>query len=137
MRSFSKLHLVLTPARASRLAPRRLIGAIGKLFSLVSLYAGAITLATVVEIASGIYVIYQLFHGEGASDVSKCEQNAGDGVNEQFTHFACSSSFKVGRAIVVVIYVLFWLFIICECARLSSLHHCAVVECSLGGGLTI
>ncbi|KAI0659066.1 hypothetical protein C8Q70DRAFT_933823 [Cubamyces menziesii] len=92
-----------------------LIGAIGKLFSLVSLYAGAITLATVVEIASGIYVIYQLFHGEGASDVSKCEQNAGDGVNEQFTHFACSSSFKVGRAIVVVIYVLFWLFIIYGC----------------------
>ena len=90
--------------------------------------AASALLATVVEIASGIYVIYQLFHGEGASDVSKCEQNAGDGINEQFTHFACSSSFKVGRAIVVVIYVLFWLFIICECARRSPLplRRCGV-----------
>ncbi|KAI0826968.1 hypothetical protein BC628DRAFT_1409816 [Trametes gibbosa] len=92
-----------------------LIGAIGKLRGLVTFYASVITLATVADIAAGIYVIYQLFHGEGASDVSKCEANAGDGVNKDFTHFACNASFKTARVVVVVVYVLFWLFTIYGC----------------------
>ncbi|KAI0635041.1 hypothetical protein C8Q77DRAFT_1054565 [Trametes polyzona] len=92
-----------------------LVGSIGKILPLVGLYAGAITFATVADIAVGIYVIWQLFHGEGATDVSKCEANAGDGVNKDFTHFACNASFKAARVVVVVIYVLFWLISIYGC----------------------
>lgn len=90
-----------------------LVGSLWKILSLVGLYAGAITFATVLDIAAGIYVIYQLFHGEGASDISKCEANAGTGVNKDFTSFACNASFKTARVVVVVIYALFWLFSIC------------------------
>ncbi|KAI0674190.1 hypothetical protein C8Q78DRAFT_967188 [Trametes maxima] len=94
-----------------------LIGSIWKRLSLVSLYAGAITFATVLDIAAGIFVIFQLFHGAGASDISKCEQDAANRgqVNTDFTHFACNTGFKTGRVIVVVIYVLFWLFQIYGC----------------------
>ncbi|KAL1941589.1 hypothetical protein VTO73DRAFT_7028 [Trametes versicolor] len=92
-----------------------LVGSLWKILSLVGLYAGAITFATVLDIAAGIYVIYQLFHGEGASDISKCEANAGTGVNKDFTSFACNASFKTARVVVVVIYALFWLFSIYGC----------------------
>ncbi|KAI9067785.1 hypothetical protein FKP32DRAFT_1609244 [Trametes sanguinea] len=92
-----------------------LIGSIFKILPLVGLYAGSIAAATVADIAIGIYVIYQLFHGEAASDVNKCVANAGDGVNKDFAHFACSGSFKVGRVIVIVLYVIFWIITIYGC----------------------
>ncbi|CDO74391.1 hypothetical protein BN946_scf184392.g2 [Trametes cinnabarina] len=92
-----------------------LVGSLFKILPLVGLYAGAIAAATAVDIAVGIYVIFQLYHGEGASDVNKCVANAGDGVNADFAHWACSGSFKVGRVIVVVLYVLFWLVTIYGC----------------------
>ncbi|KAI0365987.1 hypothetical protein BV20DRAFT_693807 [Pilatotrama ljubarskyi] len=92
-----------------------LVGSIWKIFSLVSLYAGSITFATGVEIVIGIYSIYQLFHGEGASQISKCEQSAGTGVNQDFTNFSCNASFKTGRVIVVVLAVIFWLIAIYGC----------------------
>ncbi|KAJ2978676.1 hypothetical protein NUW54_g11251 [Trametes sanguinea] len=109
----SKLHLE---------TPRSLIGSIFKILPLVGLYAGSIAAATVADIAIGIYVIYQLFHGEAASDVNKCVANAGDGVNKDFAHFACSGSFKVGRVIVIVLYVIFWIITIYGCHIAFQAH---------------
>ncbi|KAI8986832.1 hypothetical protein BD414DRAFT_416241 [Trametes punicea] len=92
-----------------------LVGSIFKVLPLVSLYAGSITLGTVANIAVGVFAMYQLFHGEGAAEVSKCEADAGDGVNQDFTHFACNESFKIARTIYVVLSVLFWLIEIYGC----------------------
>ncbi|KAI0360803.1 hypothetical protein OH77DRAFT_1493188 [Trametes cingulata] len=92
-----------------------IVGSIWKIRSLVSLYAGAITFATVLDIVVGIFGIFQLFHGEGASQISKCEANAGKGVNQDFTNFACNASFKTARVIVVVLAVIFWLIAIYGC----------------------
>ena len=88
------------------------MGAIGRVRGLVALYASAITFVTVVNVVSGIYVIYQLFHGAGDAQVQKCINDAQNGV-QQVNHFVCDEGFKIGRTILVVIYVLFWLIEIC------------------------
>ncbi|TBU31547.1 hypothetical protein BD309DRAFT_993216 [Dichomitus squalens] len=100
-----------------------LIGAIGRIRSLVGLYAGMITFVTVLDVVAGIFFIYQLFHGEGNDQINKCTaaadnntQGLPDSSNAaDVTHWACSTGFAVGRAIVVVVYVLFWLIEIYGC----------------------
>ena len=83
-----------------------------------------ITFVTVLDVVAGIFFIYQLFHGAGQDQVNKCQaaaDNKTQGVPDasdvsDVTHWACSTGFAVGRAIVVVVYVLFWLIEICELA---------------------
>ncbi|KAH9849650.1 hypothetical protein C2E23DRAFT_888130 [Lenzites betulinus] len=91
-----------------------LVGAIGRLRGLVTFYASVITLATIADVAGGIYVIYQLFHGEGAADEAKCEKDQA-AISADFTHFACNASFKTLRTIVIVLWVAFWIFTIYGC----------------------
>ena len=87
---------------------------------LVALYASAITFVTVLDVVGGIYVIYQLFHGAGDEQVQKCIDDAKNGVPD-VNHWVCDEGFKVGRTILVVLYVLFWLVEICACTCFPSL----------------
>lgn len=92
----------------------------------MTFYASVITLATIADVAGGIYVIYQLFHGEGAADEAKCEKDQA-AINADFTHFACNASFKTLRTIVIVLWVAFWIFTICACPSLSRARACVFV----------
>ena len=108
-----------------------LVGAIGRLRALVGTYFAAITFVTVVEIIAGSYLIFQLFAGKTDEQIKECEARVADSVNDNlpagvsangevasgtndFTNWACSASFKTGRIIVVVLYVIFWLIAICK-----------------------
>ncbi|KAI0777562.1 hypothetical protein BD413DRAFT_468134 [Trametes elegans] len=94
-----------------------LVGSLFKILGCVRFYAGTITAVTVANVAIGIFAIYQLFHGAGASQVGRCEQDAARGgvLDGQFADFACDTGFKAGRTVVVVVCVVFWLVIIYGC----------------------
>ena len=84
-----------------------MVGAIGRLRSLVGIYFGTITAVTLLDIIAGCYLIFQLFHGKTDAEIEKCQANlqadAPEGTNVDFTNWACSASFKTGRVIVVVL----------------------------------
>ncbi|RDX41616.1 hypothetical protein OH76DRAFT_187663 [Lentinus brumalis] len=94
-----------------------LIGAIGRVRPLVAIYATVLTGVTVLDIIGGIYLIVQLFHGYGDDQVKKCQDQADKGAQGtvDVEHWACSEGFKVGRTILVVVYVIWWLIEIYGC----------------------
>lgn len=91
-----------------------LIGSIGKLRSLVGIYFGTITAVTVLDIIGGCYLIFQLFNAETDEKIKECEDRIQGGAND-VSSWACQASFKTGRVIVVVLYVIFWLIAIYGC----------------------
>ncbi|KAI0746637.1 hypothetical protein C8Q80DRAFT_1271502 [Daedaleopsis nitida] len=104
-----------------------IVGSIGRMRTLIGVYATTITTMTIMSIISGIYLIFNLFHGETDAQIKKCEDDVANGTaNEQeFTQWACSASFKTGRVIVVVLYVIFWLVEICAYDSLSRISSMA------------
>ena len=92
---------------------------------LVALYAGPLAFVTVLNVASGIFFIYQLFHGAGDAQVQKCVADAQSGAQD-VNHWVCSEGFAVARDVVVAVYVVFWLVEICASLSLSVLPPSAV-----------
>jgi hypothetical protein len=93
----------------------RLIGTFIKRRSFVSWYSTVMAWHLGFSIASGAFFIFTLFRKAGENEVDKCIANNGGDSNKEED---CRRAFKLGRGIVIALYIVFWLFELCT----SSSH---------------
>ncbi|KAI0056130.1 hypothetical protein BV25DRAFT_1646828 [Artomyces pyxidatus] len=88
-----------------------LIGVFAKNRGYVSLYSTLVWCHLGVNIATGVYFIYTLFHQVGDNDVNNCVGSSTDKIKQD----ACKAAFDVGRGITIGLYVFFWLIELWGC----------------------
>ncbi|OBZ77559.1 hypothetical protein A0H81_02231 [Grifola frondosa] len=94
-----------------------LLGMIGCLFRFrrfVNGYAASLVFDTLFNISIGSFFLFQLFHQDGADEVTKCVDGTTGDVGD-VKNWACQKGFDVLRIVVVVLFVILWLFEIAGC----------------------
>ncbi|KAI0071347.1 hypothetical protein K474DRAFT_1669091 [Panus rudis PR-1116 ss-1] len=88
-----------------------LIGCLCASRSLVSSYAYSVTLNIFINIGTGIYFIYALFHKNKDAIEEKCHAND-DGEAAKITHWFCQTGFGLVRVLIVIAFVIIWIFML-------------------------
>jgi len=115
-----EISLVITSISYTVLAIVSVFGLIGtfiKRRSFVSWYSTVMAWHLGFSIASGAYFIFTLFRKAGENEVDKCIANNGGDSNKEED---CRRALKLGRGIVIALYVLFWLFELWVCVIISD-----------------
>jgi hypothetical protein len=94
----------------------RLIGTIIKRRTFVAMYRSIISLHLGFSIATGAYFIYTLFHKVGEEDVNNCIAN---NMRNHLKAKDCKKQFEITRAMVIGLFIVFWLFELCASLFLS------------------
>jgi hypothetical protein len=98
----------------------RLIGAVIRRHSFVSLYNTALWSHLALNITAGAYFIYTLFHKVGDDDLNNCIASY---VGDLISQYTCAQEFEIYRRVIITIYVVICLFELCASSSLPlSLH---------------
>jgi len=110
-----EVSVVMASLSYTILAAISLLGLIGTVIrhrSFVSLYSTAVWSHLALNITSGAYFIYTLFHKVGDDDLDNCiESYVGDLIGQ----YTCGKEFEIYRGVIISIYVVLCLFELCVC----------------------
>jgi hypothetical protein len=93
------------------------IGTVTRNRSFVSLYSMVVWSHLALNIISGAYFIYTLFHKVSEDDLNNCIASYEGDLISQFT---CAKEFEIYRHVIITIYLVIVLFELCASSSLSA-----------------
>ncbi|KAI0281862.1 hypothetical protein BGY98DRAFT_912943 [Russula aff. rugulosa BPL654] len=93
------------------------IGTVTRNRSFVSLYSTAVWSHLALNVISGAYFIYTLFHKVSEDDLNNCIASYEGDLISQFT---CAKEFEIYRHVIITIYLVIVLFELCVCLAVAS-----------------
>lgn len=79
-------------------------------FGSISFYAYTVTFNTILIIATGIFFVWTLFHGDKEDkSINKCLNND-DSELKGLHKWVCTKGFDVIRIVIVILFVIIWIF---------------------------